>query len=839
MKQRFALSSMFVFAGLAYGSFLILDSFSIVKSTVNHLPTEKKTFVYSLDSGKKVIDSAVYQNGYYYASKRFQTGQWLGIRSPYSIFPVMPMPVLTGKIEKMQLVKFHINENIILTAVNKENARVEEQLRAIAEQKKKQQAEQIFEMAMRSKGDTIHLADSLLRSQGFNGLVYAHQMGYTKKYQNQYLNKLNRLDSRIKFSSDSTVTYDWSFGDGTAIYERIDADRMYIPKAMYSSPASGSIRLTSDDLASSATYSLTTTSKGFATTKGAVKNKAVAAGAEGGSKSKLKSPTDGVSSDVTLSESRLKKEGAADKADGISKKVEDAKLAEDLKRAETMEAISREFPAARQLTAGVWNDIEHWTDFQKTHTNNGIANYQHRWGIKMTESQQHIRLKSNGKSIIDATASLYSNEGKLLWRAKTNNQGECVLFTDFRGELSEGGSVNSKPITAIAPKPMPSSTKTAAPKIYGKLVIEKGAYQYSDNKWPLKSVPGIIDLTLNDYKEHFQPMVDICMVVDATGSMGDEIQYLQSEMMDVITRAQSSAPCSKIRLSSVFYRDLGDNYVTMKKDFTSDIEELNNFLSGMSAGGGGDFPEAVDSALIVALEHLEWSENALARILFLVLDAPPHDYAALRIRNMIEKAAAMGIKIVPITASGINQETEFLMKYMAAATYGDYVYITNHSGIGSAHIAPTGVKENVDYLNDVMVNLIAKYCENSECDPNKNPNPLPEQKVEVFGDDEIQIQAYPNPAVSDLQIKSSIKLVSAALVSTTGQVVKLMENIQNTIAYLSVSDLKPGIYHIRCMMENGKVYTTKIIALPYGGNQNDQAIIKPVLDPNNFKQPGN
>ena len=38
-------------------------------------------------------------------------------------------------------------------------------------------------------------------------------------------------------------------------------------------------------------------------------------------------------------------------------------------------------------------------------------------------------------------------------------------------------------------------------------------------------------------------------------------------------------------------------------------------------------PEAVDVALETALDSLRWDNEARTRILFLVLDAPPHDEA--------------------------------------------------------------------------------------------------------------------------------------------------------------------------------------------------------------------
>ena len=103
--------------------------------------------------------------------------------------------------------------------------------------------------------------------------------------------------------------------------------------------------------------------------------------------------------------------------------------------------------------------------------------------------------------------------------------------------------------------------------------------------------------------------------------------------------------------------------------------------------------------------------SARTRLLFLVLDAPPHyepDIVAT-IHDLITLAAEKGVKIIPVTASGINKETEFLMRFMAMSTNGTYVFITNDSGVGNDHLEATVGYYQVEYLNDLMVRLINKY----------------------------------------------------------------------------------------------------------------------------------
>ena len=51
------------------------------------------------------------------------------------------------------------------------------------------------------------------------------------------------------------------------------------------------------------------------------------------------------------------------------------------------------------------------------------------------------------------------------------------------------------------------------------------------------------------------------------------------------------------------------------------------------------------------------------------------------------------------------------MRYMAIATNGTYVFITNHSGIGNNHIEPSIGEYEIEYLNQLIVRLINKYLE--------------------------------------------------------------------------------------------------------------------------------
>ena len=198
--------------------------------------------------------------------------------------------------------------------------------------------------------------------------------------------------------------------------------------------------------------------------------------------------------------------------------------------------------------------------------------------------------------------------------------------------------------------------------------------------------------------------------------MGDELSYLKEEIKNLIERIETNNQA--IRLSLLFYRDEGDQYVTKFFDFTTNIDEQFDNINNQRASGGGDFEEAVDVALNLAVNQASWGEYS-NKILIHVLDAPPHSTKQNLdlFADSVLKAASKGIRIIPVASSGINKWTEFLLRTEALITGGTYTYITNHSGIGGNHIDATVGDVVVEYLNDMLVRLINEYYTGVETTP--------------------------------------------------------------------------------------------------------------------------
>lgn len=334
------------------------------------------------------------------------------------------------------------------------------------------------------------------------------------------------------------------------------------------------------------------------------------------------------------------------------------------------------------ITAGEWNDLNNWEFWKTLLSKSDYAAHEKTWGFHTLKRYAFEVKDQNQNPLIDAVVKIKSASGSVLWEGHTDNNGKAELWPNAFDTQATVGA------TTISYKNQ--NFNFPAPKIF-------------EN--------GINAITVPTSNTSVRA-VDVMFVVDATGSMGDELEYLKTELLDVLERA-SQTPNVALRTGSVFYRDDGDEYVTRVSGFTTTHSTTVDFVKKQEAAGGGDWPEAVHTALQNAVTQAAWSKDAKARLLFLVLDAPPHEDDAVKadIREMAKLASAKGIKIIPVTASGIDKGTEFLMRFISTSTNGSYVFITNHSGIGNEHIEATVGEYEVEFLNDLMVRLIKQYSE--------------------------------------------------------------------------------------------------------------------------------
>jgi len=278
-----------------------------------------------------------------------------------------------------------------------------------------------------------------------------------------------------------------------------------------------------------------------------------------------------------------------------------------------------------------------------------------------------------------------------------------------------GGGPSDAPEPTTPPKPLPPA---------GAGLLTAGTWDDNRNferflgyrsTWAAQGLPGILPISeqqLDDAHTQLPSFVaheslDISLIIDATGSMGDEIAYLQSEFSSLSNTIAEQYPNSEQRWSLVAYKDTIDEYVVRYFDFRSDTEDFRQQLATLRAGGGGDYPESPERGFQAA-NQLAWRMgDDAARLAFWVADAPHHDFAAQAMADAIVGMRGLGVHIYPVAASGADDLTELTMRTAAAFTGGRYSFLTNDSGIGNDHKEPTIPCYFVTSLKDAILRMVS------------------------------------------------------------------------------------------------------------------------------------
>ncbi len=451
-----------------------------------------------------------------------------------------------------------------------------------------------------------------------------------------------------------------------------------------------------------------------------------------------------------------------------------------------------EKPDAGQLTAGEVNDFSKW-DMWADISQEDLARHRSEWQQYANHRYTLQLTNTDHLPVVNAAIQLVDGQGNVLWKARTDHSGKAELWAHFFQEVdrpSNGLEIRGEAagqsfrLTDVTP-------------------FEEGINLHQ------------VAAPCND-----QPVVDVAFVVDATGSMSDEIRYLQAELLDVVERVKDSLPASDLQLGSVFYRDKGEEYLTRVDAFSGDPSATVNFIQGQSANGGGDTPEAVEDALTDAIETLKWRNNATTRLLFLVLDAPPHQEAEViqKMQVLTAKAAALGIQIIPVSCSGIDKSTEYLMRCLALATNGTYTFLTNHSGIGNAHIEPSTDSYDVEHLNDLMVRLIVQFSSLDSCEPpvattDEPGDVLPPRTLGFAASpEEAGWRYYPNPTSGPLTVGIENEGGTLYLADANGKLLRRFDE-PNLVGQLDLSNYPAGSYWLRYEDDEGEWSQGRVLVL--------------------------
>ena len=356
------------------------------------------------------------------------------------------------------------------------------------------------------------------------------------------------------------------------------------------------------------------------------------------------------------------------------------------------------------LTAGRWNDHENWGFFTNL-VKNGTFEFPS-YGVDPRNRFAVTVNDESGKALPNCKVSLMDSTGKTIWTSVTDKKGVAYLFytaddkADHVEIIGANGTKESKEVNL----PDVSSQVKKGDKKGGKKDPDKKSANDQGGSGNTV-VDEELTVQLAETTSKIENM-DIMFIMDATGSMGDEMTFLQKDFAKIAKDTYKAG----MKFSVNFYRDEGDDYVTKIFDFTDDISKLQANINKQYADGGGDTPEAVHTILDESINKSSWRDNSV-KLAFLIFDAPPHSGSKVKesIEKSVKKASEMGIRLIPVVSSNAERETEIFGRALAICTNSEYVFLTDDSGVGDSHLEPIVGDYEVKPLYDTIVEIIKEY----------------------------------------------------------------------------------------------------------------------------------
>lgn len=327
------------------------------------------------------------------------------------------------------------------------------------------------------------------------------------------------------------------------------------------------------------------------------------------------------------------------------------------------------------LTAGEWNDNQNWGFFQNL-VDNGTIGFPS-YGVD-PRNRIEVKVTNGGTALANQKVELTAADGSVIWESVTDKNGTAYVFY---GSGDQPAFVKSNDTSA---------------EVNGAKETE------DDDEQGTSSDSGTQSVTLDTGAENtVYSKTEVMFILDTTGSMGDEIAYLQKDFSSIAEEVAGD----NVTFSMNFYRDEGDEYVTKCNGFTSDVKEVQKQLNAERADGGGDWEEAVADILRDTITNGSWSSDT-NKIAFLIFDAPPHPGTEATVNEAVKSASAQGIHLVPVIASNSERETELFGRAVSICTNSNYVFITDDSGVGGSHLEPIIGDYEVELLHDIIVRNI-------------------------------------------------------------------------------------------------------------------------------------
>lgn len=209
--------------------------------------------------------------------------------------------------------------------------------------------------------------------------------------------------------------------------------------------------------------------------------------------------------------------------------------------------------------------------------------------------------------------------------------------------------------------------------------------------------------------------IDMLISFDTTGSMYPVLSRVRREVRSFINDMSSSVPNLRIAIiAHGDYCDKDDPYTIRVMPFTTNIDELCEFVEKTEKTYGGDADECYELVLSTARSTLDWKDDR-DKVMIIIGDASPHginypyNTAKLDWVDETRKLANMGVKIFPVHAlSYYRSSSRNFYETMARMTGGTYLTLDQFDEImdliKATCLAEFSEEKLTDYISIIRSN---------------------------------------------------------------------------------------------------------------------------------------
>ncbi|WP_455137196.1 S8 family serine peptidase [Thermophilibacter sp.] len=233
----------------------------------------------------------------------------------------------------------------------------------------------------------------------------------------------------------------------------------------------------------------------------------------------------------------------------------------------------------------------------------------------------------------------YSNDGSRIDVVAPGGTDKSQVYSCVTSgyNLKMGTSMATPHVTGVAGLVFAANPDLSGPDVKRIVVASaEGRYYHGTSYSGLVNARTAVESALRTRDESVSRVVtntatnglDLCFVVDTTGSMGDDIENARQNMEQIL--ASLAERTENYRVALVDYRDFssrthdGDDYpCRVELNFTNDTAAITRAINDLDLGYGGDDEETVYSGLMQAV-NLGWRDDA-KKVIIVLGDAAPLD----------------------------------------------------------------------------------------------------------------------------------------------------------------------------------------------------------------------